>query len=205
MGDPLTLFDAVGLAASIFVLAAYHTIFYYHQRTAGMQLSFNIRNVAHWLHKHKVKSDPQSGTLAIHTLRNTIMVGVFIGGYALNTAYTSALDYINGLNKRKQVRALCLAILLFGSFLCWAIVIRHAAHLGYMIGTLDFEDKSDLAVLERLPGHGTDPTSSEEPGTPASVRTKSRVEQYPFDRKVAMKKSEYILQSLLMYFRLVWV
>lgn len=206
MNEPLTLFDIIALAVCIFVLFGYHVVFYYFQRNSDMQSSFNVRNVTHWLHKHKVKSDATSGTLAIHTLRNTIMVAVFIGGYALNVAYISASEYEMGQNKRIQVRATCLAILLFGSFLCWAIVIRYAAQLGYLIGTLDYEDKSDLEVLEHLPGHsngGTLATSNDSEITTqeASPRTKARAEFYPFDRKIALKTSEHILQSLLLYFR----
>ena len=203
MSEPLTKFDIGALSASLFVLAAYHFVFFWMQQHANdPQLSFNVRNVAHWLHKHKEKSDANSGTLAIHTLRNTIMVSVFIGGYALTVAYSSASGFDVAESEQHQVRTVCLSILLFCSFLCWALVIRHAAQLGYMIGTLDYEDKSDLDLLNHLSGHEHNGTTGAT-AVEVSERSKSRAEKYPFDRKVALKQSEKLLQCLIFYFRYV--
>jgi Protein of unknown function, DUF599 len=76
---------------------------------------------------------------AVQTLRNTILVSIFVGGSAfqygflfLNTPTTSA---------REQARALILSTLLFSSFLCWAGTIRYANHLAFSIGALDFKIK----------------------------------------------------------------
>ena len=227
MNTVLPLFDVVALAVCIFVLFAYHFLFY--NSTVGvdgkLQLSFNLRNVVHWLHKHKEKSDPQSVTLAVQTLRNTILVAIFVGGNALNFAYNVTSTYREDMAKRQQVRSIILAILLFGSFLCWANVIRHASHLGYLIGTLDFEDKMDLKLLEKLPdtissknnGHielsQNDSTLSNdgkggdlvdiESGSVMSDNTRSRVQLYTFDRKLVIKKSEKALSKMFLYFRCV--
>lgn len=219
----LTLFDVVALAICIFALLIYHVVFYAGERihlNADYQLSFKIRNVSHWLHKHKEKSDPQSMTLAIHTLRNTIIVGVFVGGYALTIAYTSVANYQATENKYLQVRGIMIAILLFGSFLCWANAIRYAAHLGYLIGILDYVDKTDLELLERLPDHENganisithdDDANKNHSTNGLNIETKSevqvseriklRVERYPYDRKVVMKRCEYLLRMLLFSFR----
>lgn len=227
MSTPLSLFDIIALATCIFALFAYHFFFYHTtvQVDGKLQLSFNMRNVAHWLHKHKEKSDPQTTTLAIQTLRNTIMVGIFVGGNALNFAYNVTASYDPDYSKRMQARSIILAILLFASFLCWANVIRHASHLGYLIGTLDFEDKMDLEVLDHLSGHNSsvtsgrthvelsqvEPTVTDKEGKEATAdleaavdvsnRTRRRVELYEFDRKVVIKKSEHLLQRMLLYFR----
>lgn len=229
MSTPLSLFDIIALATSIFVLLAYHVFFYYStvQVDGNLQLAFNIRNVSHWLHKHKEKSDPQTTTLAIQTLRNTIMVGIFVGGNALNFAYSVTSSYQPVQSKRMQARSVLLSILLFCSFLCWANVIRHASHLGYLIGTLDFEDKMDLEVLNQLPsngisnggsngtGHlelsqidtsltdneGKDTNGDLEAAMNISDRTKQRVQLYQCDRKIVIKKSEFLLQRMLLYFR----
>jgi len=217
MDTALTFFDIGALAACISILFAYHFFFYFRTvRVDGnMQLSFNIRNASHWLHKHKEKSDPQTTTLAVQTLRNTIMVGIFVGGNALNFAYTITASYSPDSHERIQVRSIILSILLFCSFLCWANVIRHASHLGYLVGTLDFEDTTDLNILEHIPGPRkkghlsvsqidvvTGNVDDMEKGIDVSPRTRHRVELYKHDRKVVIKKAEHLLQRMMLYFSL---
>jgi uncharacterized membrane protein len=88
------------------------------------------------LHIIQAKIDAPSVTLAIQTLRNTILVAIFVGGSSFQYAYIS----LNGLESSSNVWQICrvviLATLLFSSFFCWANVIRSASHLGYYIGTI---------------------------------------------------------------------
>lgn len=47
----------------------------------------------HWAKKHQTKEDPASATLAVQTIRNTILVAVFVGGNAVNIAISYANNY----------------------------------------------------------------------------------------------------------------
>ena len=104
-----------------------------------------------WLLKHRNAVDPASVTLAIQTLRNTILIAIFIGGFAfqyawlslstLTTASTTVTSTITTLtvtsiNEATQARCYILGALMFSSFLCWANTIRMASHLGYVVGIL---------------------------------------------------------------------
>jgi hypothetical protein len=73
----------------------------------------------------------------VQTLRNSILVAVFIGGYAFQNG-VSALTSIktDGLDLHDKIATGIVALLMFLSFLCWATVIRCASHLGYHIGVL---------------------------------------------------------------------
>jgi hypothetical protein len=105
-----------------------------------VQLSINIKNLTDWLLKHKEKGDAPSVTLAVHTLRNTILVAIFLGGNAFNYAFTFTNNYLSySGNEIMQIRSIVLSTCLFCSFLCWACVIRYASHNGYLIGTLSAE------------------------------------------------------------------
>lgn len=143
----LTDFELGAIVVSIGLFLVYHFYFYFyvllsckssltekHQRVT--QLSMNIRNAVHWLQKHFEKSDAPTVTLAIQTFRNTILVATFIGGYALQYGFSYSDSYFNLETRREQVRAAVIAICLFFSFLCWAVVIRCISHLGYLVGTL---------------------------------------------------------------------
>ena len=75
----------------------------------------------------------------VQTLRNTILVSIFVGGSAFQYGFlflnTPAPIF------KDQVRALILSILLFSSFLCWANTIRYANHLAFCVGALEFQIK----------------------------------------------------------------
>ena len=79
--------------------------------------------------------------IAVHTLRNTIFVSIFIGG----SSFQYGFMFLNAKKSSitEEVRSIILAILLFSSFLCWADTIRYANHLGYSIGALDFKLKEN--------------------------------------------------------------
>ena len=102
-----------------------------------IQVSLNILNGYNWVLKHSIKGDAQSVTLAVQSLRNTMIVAVFVGGSSLQFAfyYVNAYSANDAIESRS--RHIILSSILFLSFFCWATVIRLASHLSLMIGTLD--------------------------------------------------------------------
>lgn len=128
------------ISTALFVLIVYHVLLYTVTFTGTFhtQLGANLRNSVNWVLKHKEKSDPASATLAVQTIRNTILVAVFVGGNAFTSAFSFANTYSPD-DVVQQARSIILAALLFSSFLCWALVIRFSAHLGYLVGTLSYE------------------------------------------------------------------
>jgi hypothetical protein len=79
-------FDIGAIIASLLLFFVYHVVLYSAQclpHRVRDQLSVpmhaNLENSDLWVMKHRDKSDAQSVTLAIQSLRNCIMVGVFIG------------------------------------------------------------------------------------------------------------------------------
>eukprot|EP01038_Epipyxis_sp_PR26KG_P006989 gene6989-9551_t len=97
----------------------------------------NIYNSCCWIHKHCTKADPPSVTLAVQTLRNTMIVAVFVGGSSLQFGFTFLNSYKDSNDIVSNVRIGVLSVFLFFSFLCWASVIRLASHLGYLLGVAD--------------------------------------------------------------------
>lgn len=130
------------IAGSLFVLIVYHVVMYtaiLSGRGESTQLAQNINNSLRWVLKHREKGDPASATLAVQTFRNTILVAIFVGGNAFSQAFNYANGYPASIGDPvEQARSIVLAALLFSSFLSWACVIRFAAHLGYIIGTLSY-------------------------------------------------------------------
>jgi hypothetical protein len=132
------LFDAISVAVCLTIMCAYNIHYYVvlnkWKNARQVTLGANLAYAAAWLERHLKKEDPPSVTLAIQTIRNTIIVAVFVGGYAINFAFY----YMNSIylysDLPYQMRSIILAIFLFLSFLAWASVIRLASHLGYIIG-----------------------------------------------------------------------
>ena len=79
-------FDLEAIAVSVCLLSGYHAFLYtlvFCFASNRIQLSTNLKNSILWIKKHQQKTDAPTVTLAVQTLRNTILVAVFIGGYAL--------------------------------------------------------------------------------------------------------------------------
>jgi Protein of unknown function, DUF599 len=128
------------LAASILTLAIYHIILYYsilYLHRSNFRLSRNVHNAAVWFEKHKALKDAPSVTLAIQTLRNTILVAIFVGGYAFQYGNSSISAINASFTEADFARAIILSVLFYSSFLSWANTIRTASHLGYAIGSLE--------------------------------------------------------------------
>lgn len=211
--DMLSDVDIGAIAVSGGVMLIYNLGFF--ASTAAMshspmQLALNLANAELWIEKHKEKDDPQSVTLAIQTLRSTILVAVFIGGNALSFAYSIVNEYdADTQSMRKNVRAVILTILLFASFLCWACVIRNASHLGYMVGTLGYTDKKVTVdhTSDKIDDTPMDSVCDEQTTntevTAVNKKKELRIAQYRHSQEYRKKRAGVFLKQMLVYFR--WV
>ena len=95
--------DIAAISVSLGLFAGYHIFSYvtYVVKSEGssssIQLRKNVANAFLWLKKHKIKDDAPNVTLAIQTLRNTILVAVFLGGGSFTAAY-SLLDSVRRIH-----------------------------------------------------------------------------------------------------------
>jgi Protein of unknown function, DUF599 len=133
-------FNIGAITAAILSLFLYHIFLYYEiifLNSRSFRLARNVSNAAMWFEKHKVMKDAASVTCAIQTLRNTILVSIFVGGYAFQYGNQSINAINASYSDNDMARAIILSILFYSSFLSWANTIRMASHLGYSIGVLD--------------------------------------------------------------------
>lgn len=134
----LEALDIAAITFSLSMLGIYHIHLYSSVillKNSKAQLSKMIDNAHFWAKKHQEKDDAPTVTLAIQTLRNTILVAVFVGGSAITTglSYTNSFDSSAELNL--QIRAIILSTLCICSFLCFVLVIRFSSQLGYLVST----------------------------------------------------------------------
>lgn len=132
--------DIVALTICVFTMFGYHLYIFWkvHQRKLGVTLSIMLITGPRFIGKHLVTKDAASTTLAIQTLRNTILIIIFLGSTSFTTAYqilreTAAEDDLT--LSLPQIRGVIVASLLFFSFLNFALTLRCASHLGYLIGS----------------------------------------------------------------------
>jgi hypothetical protein len=89
-----------------------------------------------FIQKHLEKDDPASAVLAVQSLRNTVLVSIFIGGIAFQSFQTAAAASAAVSNDSvASARTLVLSVFLLSSFLNFALVIRAASHLAYIMGS----------------------------------------------------------------------
>jgi len=144
MDNKISNLDGVCLASSLGLFSLYYLYAYssfFCSSKENIQLKRNLHNAMIWLSKHTIKDDPQSVTLAIQTLRNTMLAAIFVGGACFQYGFT----LINTVTIAREaptaaeiVRTVIVSTFLFLSFFAWASVIRAAAHLGYIIGVLGY-------------------------------------------------------------------
>lgn len=137
-------FDIGAVSVSIIIMFVYNaffltTLFLY--PTSNAHIAINMRNSKNWIRKHFHLVDTASTTLALHTLRNTILVAIFVGSQAFMFGFN-----VLG-NSRNPVRSAVLSACLFSSFLSWSCVIRSASHLGYLIGSAGYLQQKLETVL----------------------------------------------------------
>ena len=183
MASLVSIFELGALISSIGLLLAYHLISYSHlcssDKNFNSQLAKNVANATYWLSKHKEKADAPSVTLTIQTLRNTILVAIFIGGFSLQLAINSLQDSKDLQSSYAQLCGGIVGVFLIFSFLCWANVIRSCSHLGYVIGILSFLDP--LALV----------TSSTQDSSTSTL----------LEIDVKMVESNRLLNSVFLHFR----
>jgi hypothetical protein len=100
----------------------------------------NVDNDMLWVQKHREYVDTPTVTLAIQTIRNTAIVAIFIGGYAFQNTVATITTFSQTPPGRTDLKISkgVTAMLMFLSFLCWAVVIRSAAHLGFYLDVISF-------------------------------------------------------------------
>ncbi len=177
----ISTYDSWIIGICLFLSLFYHLHLYIQPlrgKETKTQLSLNIRNSIRWIVKHKEKGDSASGTLAIQTLRNTMLVAIFVGGNAFAFTFSLA-NTIHEIDRDSQgllfVRSIILISLLTGSFLCWACVIRFISHMGYLVGTLGVPDSLlDVQPEDRATGSSDSSSNSSKHGEiGSSSRSKS--------------------------------
>ena len=206
--DDFTLLDGLVIVFPSLLFIVYHIVFYRHVYALDTrtQLSLNILSSYNWINKHASVSDPASCTLAVQTLRNAMIVGVFVGGSSLQFAYAYANSYSPDMNIKSKIRSAILSILLFFSFLCWANVIRIASHLSFLVGTLDKKFFMNTSYHE-LGAHpfeeelGLHATNAIKNGTDTSTKTVPTEETALIVRDRVATEGKRMIKSMLVFFR----
>lgn len=129
----------LNIAALVFagVLGVGYIVRYLYNATSPNKddvfISQNLRIIRLWISRHSNQQDSQTLTLAVQTMRNTLMIAIFIGGAAFSYA-VSNLGNVQGERLENRISSLIVSILLILGFLCWMQVIRAALLLGYTLG-----------------------------------------------------------------------
>jgi hypothetical protein len=135
----ITVLDTAAIVFAGAGLSLYHVHLYltsFSNPNANSHLRQLISNTVYFVKKHQEKDDPLSGQLAIQTLRNTIIVAVFVGGSVLTLGLAFSTQYSETDAINLKIRAVLLTFFCFCSFLSWVMVIRFSAQVGYLMGTL---------------------------------------------------------------------
>lgn len=140
MGLP---FDYSAIAVCALTLAAYNSAALCSSST-NLKAMLRIDDV--WGSKHLKLGAAAEVTLAIQTLRNSVLVAVFIGTVAFNTM-TSTLVLLTAAPAASPlwIMQLIVAVLAGCAFLSFAVCIRCAAHAGYLVGGASFLNSSSAA------------------------------------------------------------
>ena len=105
-----------------------------------------------WAKRHLANHDAGSVALAVQALRNTQYVAIFIAGYAIKLSYAfiNSIDSSNLVGYSdvmyiKNVRSLIVSVLLFCSFINWAVVLLYAREIAFLVDS--FTEASRLEIL----------------------------------------------------------
>ena len=137
------------LGACACVLLLYNVLALALRRASGLTLI--LQSGRAWTHKHVSGRSAPDVTLAIQTLRNTVLVATFVGTLSFTVAMATLGAAAAADGAAPRARALLQAALLTGSFLNFALVIRCAAHAGYLIGSVPAQP---LEAAEEGEGEG---------------------------------------------------
>ncbi len=135
----LMLFDLLSIFLTLSLFLVYHVYFWVHildrkdDTKKHLVVGINLQNAKLWVTKHHSQADNNSSILlAVHTLRNTILVGIFVGGssfaFLLQTFGSATLLEREGTN---LMRSVILGSFFSLSFLCWTTVIRCAGNRSF--------------------------------------------------------------------------
>jgi hypothetical protein len=120
--------EIAALVVSATLLISYNVL----ALSTGRTVFSAIRRFASaWTTRHLSKADAPTVTLAVQTLRNSILVAVFVGGLSFQYALTSLAALRSGsASPAAAAGTIIVAALLFLSFLSFANAIRYASHAG---------------------------------------------------------------------------
>lgn len=145
----MDLFNSIAVAVSLVLLIGYHLFMFLpnclwwneSSTHSPIQISRSKKAALKWIDRLNTETDMAHSTLAVQTLRNTIYVGIFVGGNAMRVGIT-LLKHQYDSSEMEMVRDIILAVFQFSSVLCWVQVIRFGVHLGYFVAVLSFEHLS---------------------------------------------------------------
>ena len=199
--DTFNHFDIGAVSICMGILLVYHFHLFYSVfglRVQGPQMAVNFKNAKKWVLKHKEKSDPASVTLAVQTLRNSILVSTFIGGGVFVNGIDIANSYPNDIvSARMKARAIILSSCMIASFLCWVNVIRFSSHLGYLLGTVSYKIPPSSEPIIKM--------ALDEPQSPVAVPQTEKNEKADEleEEKQQIKQCVRAVKNLLINFRYV--
>ncbi len=141
----LNKMDALAaLGACAGVLFLYNVLMLALRRASGLTLM--LQSGRQWTHKHVSGRSATDVTLAVQTLRNTVLVATFVGTLSFTVAGATLGAAAAADGAAPRARAVLQAALLTGSFLNFALVIRCTAHAGYLIGSLTAQPQAAAAA-----------------------------------------------------------
>ena len=127
------------------ILVAYNAMILYYTITSSssnvskIRLGLNIKNAKNWALKHEEQGDAKALTLAIQTMRYTLLIGTFVGGFAFKIAFENANAFHRTMQPKRKIAAMIMSSFLFLSFMCFSNVIRYASQLGWVLGTASYK------------------------------------------------------------------
>lgn len=123
--------STVALCIAAGLLLVYNGLAYALRQT-GLRLA--LRANPAWAQRHLDEAGAAETTLAIQTLRNTVLVATFVGTLVFGQAVLALNTVAPATVPQEKARVVIQAALQVSSFLCFASVIRTAQHIGYMFG-----------------------------------------------------------------------
>lgn len=210
----MEVFDIAAVVCCLSVLVFYHIFSFsyvlFFNFNDHFQLSSTLRAGYNWFIKHAEKQDAPSVTLAIQTLRNTILVAIFVGGQSFIYGFNILSSLSENSSIPAIVRSVILSTCLFLSFLCWANVIRLASHIGFYL-SISYKNKNLKPA--HVPSQLQSPTTSVgielqhlENGNALAIHTSSgnlpiKSKDYDDDEEnFDFNKSFYLMKMLLICF-----
>jgi hypothetical protein len=127
------MLDSASLGSCAGALLLYNVLALALRMTSGLTMMLQTGRA--WTQKHMSGRSAPDVTLAVQTLRNTVLVATFVGTLSFTVTASTLSAAAASEDAPSRTRALLQAALLTGSFLNFALVIRSAAHSGYLIGT----------------------------------------------------------------------